>query len=150
MEDCIVYLVWQLRQNKYEVRFTYPNLLYISWKHTEGEYLTKQNPIVQAMVPEPPPPLPQAKSQKAQKEKKKVQIATPSDIDLVTSYSPSAGQVMSPFGGSMGTQQAFPKSASDYRPPDAFLQNLERPGPGRDAKSQKGTPNANILNDLWK
>jgi hypothetical protein len=51
MEDCIVYLVYMLRQHGYEVRFTYPNLLYISWKHHEKDYLLNQNPIVQAMLP---------------------------------------------------------------------------------------------------
>jgi hypothetical protein len=51
LEDCIVYLVFQLRQAGFEVRFSYPNLLYISWKHHEKEYLLHQNPIVQAMLP---------------------------------------------------------------------------------------------------
>jgi len=35
LQDCIVYLVYMLRQNGYEVRYTYPNLLYISWRHHE-------------------------------------------------------------------------------------------------------------------
>ena len=39
MEDCIVYLVWQLRDAGFKVQFTWPNLLTISWKHHEGEYL---------------------------------------------------------------------------------------------------------------
>ena len=51
LQDCIVYLVWMLRQNGYEVRYTYPNLLYISWRHHEKAYLMTQNPIVQAMIP---------------------------------------------------------------------------------------------------
>ena len=31
LEDCVVYIVYMLRQQGYEVRYTYPNLLYISW-----------------------------------------------------------------------------------------------------------------------
>lgn len=52
LEDCIVYLVYMLRKSGFEVRFTYPNLLYISWRHHESEYLLNQNPIVQAMLPD--------------------------------------------------------------------------------------------------
>jgi hypothetical protein len=43
MEDCIVYLVFQLRQACFEVRFTWPNMLWISWAHHEKDYLIKQN-----------------------------------------------------------------------------------------------------------
>ena len=39
LQDCIIYLVHILRTNGFEVRFTYPNLLYISWKHYEQEYM---------------------------------------------------------------------------------------------------------------
>ena len=45
------YVVHQLRTGGFEVRFTYPNLLYISWKHYEQEYMREQNPITQAMKP---------------------------------------------------------------------------------------------------
>ena len=51
LQDCVVYLVFQLRQNGFEIRFTYPNLLYISWGSYEKEYFAKKNPIVQAMMP---------------------------------------------------------------------------------------------------
>jgi len=50
MEDCIVYLVHQLRHAKYEVRYTYPNLLYISWLHHEKSYIVDQSPIMQSML----------------------------------------------------------------------------------------------------
>ena len=56
MEDCIVYIVFQLRQSGFEVKFTWPNLLGISWKHHEQKYLVEQNPIMQAMTPDEPPP----------------------------------------------------------------------------------------------
>jgi len=50
LEDCIVYLVHILRQQQYEVRYTYPNLLYISWKHHETDYILKNSPIMSAML----------------------------------------------------------------------------------------------------
>ena len=58
LKDCIVYIVYNLRQNGFEVRFTYPNMLYISWASYEKEYFMKKNPIVQAMIPPPPFPPP--------------------------------------------------------------------------------------------
>lgn len=68
MEDCIVYLVFQLRSSGYFVRFTWPNLLHISWKHHESSYVTQQSPIIQAMAPSMPAapklPLPTGGSQK--------------------------------------------------------------------------------------
>ena len=51
LEDCVIYVVYQLRQQSYVVRYTYPNLLFISWAHHEKEYLQKQSPITQAMTP---------------------------------------------------------------------------------------------------
>jgi hypothetical protein len=160
MEDCIVYLVFQLRQSGFEVKFTWPDLLWISWKHTEGEYLTRQNPIIQAMVPEKPKPLPNPK-QTSQKRGKQA-IALPQmptgpvnpfneDIHLINNSAPPSS-----FGSTPLT--ATPKNASDYKPPDSFLQNLERPGPDRQQNNITGQPQkskstgerGNILEDLWK
>ena len=100
MEDCIVYLVYQLRQAGFEVRFTYPNLLYISWRHHEKEYLLTQNPIVQAMLP------PQTK--KGGKKNQNVSFAPPSHLAQQAS-------------------QPARKLASEYHPPAQFVQQMERP-----------------------
>ena len=51
LQDCIVYVVHQLRVQGYEIRYTYPNLLWISWAHHERQYFMEKNPIVQAMMP---------------------------------------------------------------------------------------------------
>jgi len=176
MQDCVVYLVFQLRTAGFEVKFTWPNLLYISWNHHEAAYLESQNPIVQAMIKEskvaptfsaPPllhPPPPKGGSQK----KKTLLNNMPppkttvsfSDIDLITSLPPTAGVT---FGSP-------PKrDTSEYIPPDSFLQTMERPGPGRVLPSGQivGTHPFNrtpsyaqrallaqgqkqsVLNDLW-
>jgi hypothetical protein len=139
MEDCIVYLVWQLRQSGFEVRFTWPNLLFISWRHHEGDYLTKHNPIIQAMIPEPiAPPKPSQKSEpkKRVQQEQRAKVSF-SDIDLLTSPYGSIGQ------GTAVTAYSGPgqRRAMDYEPPASFLQNMERP--------VKQNPKGNVLADLW-
>jgi hypothetical protein len=47
--DCIIYLAWNLRNSKFEVRYCKPNLLYISWKKHDEHYRQELNPIVQTM-----------------------------------------------------------------------------------------------------
>lgn len=148
MEDCVVYLVWQLRQSGFEVRFTWPNMLFISWRHHEGAYLATQNPIVKAMTPAPPPaPLPKvvggsqkkksaAAAAAAQQQPRQPTVAFNDAVDLITSANPST------FGAPV---QPGTRRATDYEPPASFIQNLERPGPGRDKAIAKG----NVLADLW-
>jgi hypothetical protein len=157
MEDCIVYLVWQLRQAGFEIKFTWPNLLFISWKHHEGSYLATKNPIVQAMAPETSvASLPKGGSQKrkggggasfarAPPEQQRPAVAFNEEIDIITStknvsYGSSQG---TPFGSQ---PVAGPRRAVDYEPPASFIQNLERPGPGRE---QKTGAKGNVLADLW-
>jgi hypothetical protein len=136
MEDCVVYIVFQLRTAGFEVKFTWPNLLYISWKHHEAAYLESQNPIVQAMMkeskvaptfaPPAPAPLPQTKGGSQKKKTLPSQMqggntrptVSFSDIDLITSMPLSAGAT---FGSP-------PKrETSEYVPPDSFIQTMERP-----------------------
>lgn len=122
LQDCVVYLVWMLRNNGYEVRYTYPNLLFISWKHHEKDYLTKQNPIVQAMIP------PEIK-----KEQKRREQGLQPTAKSVT-FSPDLRKPM------VEEQRAPVRSTTDYEPPSAFLQTLQKPLPER---------KQNILADLW-
>jgi hypothetical protein len=142
MEDCIVYLVWQLRQSGFEVRFTWPNLLYISWRHHEGDYLTKHNPIIQAMIPEPiAPPKPTSQKSEAPKKKTAPKVSF-SDIELLTSpgYTQSQHQNQG-TAVTAYTGQGQQRRAMDYEPPASFLQNMERP--------VKTNPKGNVLADLW-
>ena len=46
MNTCIVYMVQHLVKNGFEVNYTHPNLLYISWlnKHNSIEYKKKKDP----------------------------------------------------------------------------------------------------------
>ena len=162
MEDCIVYLVFQLRQGGFEVRFTYPNLLWISWKHHEAEYLVKQNPIIQAMVPEQPKtpalaslPKPQAMPKKKQlppsypgSEGQRPSVSFNDEIAILTGMAPQGGS-MTPYDDVPRTLAGTPllgpsgtRRAADYRPPDSFMQNMDRPVKAPQAKG-------NVLADLW-
>lgn len=134
LEDCIVYVVHMLRQSGFEVRFTYPNLLYISWKHYESEYNRQQNPIIQAMTPAP-----QSTSKKGAGGKRGLNDRGPG-VTFATSVD---------FAHS--GNQAPPRSATEYTPPDAFLQNLARPAPKPIGNGVPNQPPAHdILADLWK
>lgn len=131
LQDCIVYIVHQLRMSGFEVRFTYPNLLYISWKHYEQEYMREQNPITQAMKP----PAPVATSKKGAGGKRGMGAATGSAQHVT--FAADLGRV--------GGAGAAPRSAADYRPPDTFLDSVARPT-GR--VPQNNTEK--ILDELWK
>lgn len=109
LQDCVVYLVWQLRQSGYEVRFTYPNLLYISWRHFERDYLMTQNPIVQAMIP------PEVKKEQKKKEKQARSVTFSPDVRRPVTE-PQAAPV---------------RSTMDYEPPNSFMTNLQKPLPDR-------------------
>ena len=162
MEDCIVYLVWQLRQSGFEIRFTWPNLLYISWKHHEGAYLAHKNPIVQAMTPEvTPPPAPMKSAFAGGSQKKKGgqaqvpnrSVAFNDEIDLLTRGSSASPLANGPLAngplanGPLANSQMQQRRAMDYEPPASFIQNLDRPGPGREQKG--GVIKGNVLADLW-
>jgi len=128
LKDCVVYVVYQLRLQGYEVRYTYPNLLWISWAHHERQYLMEKNPIVQSMMP----------PKMAGPEKRR----GPSMISLqqAATETPNNKEIL---------------RASDYTPPAAFVETMERPSiyskPKQsvrfsDAKDSLG----NVLDDLWK
>jgi hypothetical protein len=173
MEDCVVYLVWQLRQAKFEVRFTWPNLLYISWQHHEGEYLTRQNPIIQAMMPVAPPKAAALARAPGGSQKKKggggpgqmpmpqgrPAVAFNQDIEIINQSSPRGPQqALIGYGQGQGQSQGQVRRAIDYEPPASFVQNMERPlpvakaawepGPTRQGQMTTGAK-GNVLADLW-
>jgi hypothetical protein len=147
MEDCVVYLVWQLRQSGFEVRFTWPNMLFISWRHHEGAYLATQNPIVKAMTPAPPPaPLPKVVGGSQKKKSAAAAAAAAAPRQPTVAFNEAVDLITSANSSTFGTPvQPGTRRATDYEPPASFIQNLERPGPGRDKAIAKG----NVLADLW-
>ena len=114
LEDCVVYLVYQLRTNGFHVTFTYPNLLYVSWKHHERQYVVNDSPILQAMMattPQPSVPQPEAGGTK----KGRPGPGQPQTKTVVTTIRDQSA--------------ALPLSAIDYQPPSGFIQAVERPAP---------------------
>jgi hypothetical protein len=136
LKDCVVYVVHQLRSQAYEVRYTYPNLLWISWAHHEHKYHMEKNPIVQSMIPKMAGP-----------EKRK----GPSQVNMRTAVTstPGAGPAL---------------RASDYTPPAGFVETMERPSPysaaSRQSQQQGQTKTvtfadkkdglSNVLDELWR
>lgn len=47
--DCILYLVWNLRNVGYVVEYTHPNLMYISWKTHDAKYRERESPWAQVL-----------------------------------------------------------------------------------------------------
>jgi Family of unknown function (DUF5759) len=127
LEDCIVYVVYQLRQQAYMVRYTYPNLLFISWAHHEKEYMQKQSPITQAMTP-----------LHAERKEQQSRVRFADEIRTNRPTQPT-GTTKMLYGAST---QAEPKSTTDYRPPTSFLDAIERPAVPLQQKKD-------VLDDLW-
>ena len=148
MQDCIIYLIHQLRHAKYEVRYTYPNLLYISWLHHEKSYIVDQSPIMQSMLES----FEKSEAEKeasrllySKKSQKKVRMQVPGEMQQPKSAMKSQGIPMSAIknvlyqGGppnGLNPVAAPPvESAAAYVPPSSFLQHILNP-PSSAAKPQ--------------
>lgn len=150
LEDCVVYLIYQLRHAGYEVRYTPPNMIYISWLHHEKSYLVDQSPIMQAML------ISAEKTQaeidrkekeasrliSARKSGKKVRIQTPGIMQSIPNMQQrSAGpynmNITAPPRSAIHnilqrplsnpTAGPPPPSAAEYVPPPTFLQQITNP-----------------------
>jgi hypothetical protein len=148
MEDCSVYLIFQLRHAGYEVRFTFPNLLYISWMHHEKTYLVEQSPIMQSMIESAERT--QAEVERKEREasrllaprksSRKVKFQTPGSHASYTNSEHVPQQIprsaienvlQRPLHGSNGAQSSSsagsPPSAGSYVPNATFLQSILSP-----------------------
>ncbi len=139
MEDCMIYLMYQLRHGGYDVRYTPPNMMYISWMHHEKSYLVEQSPIMQAMLESAEKT--QAEIERKEKEaarliqgrksQKKVRMNTPGEFQY-GQRAPRASTLSTVLNRPLSNPVAGPPppSASDYVPPSAFLQNISQPSAG--------------------
>ena len=135
LEDCVVYLIYQLRHSGYEVRYTPPNMIYISWLHHEKSYLVEQSPIMQAMLESSERT--QAELERKEKEASRLISARKSQRKVVKQapgfmQNPNTRPNTSPnfiptFPLSNPTAGPPPPSAGDYVPPASFLQNMTNP-----------------------
>ena len=143
LEDCVVYLIYQLRHAGYEIRYSPPNMIYISWLHHEKSYLVEQSPIMQAMLESAERT--QAELERKEKEaarllgpgkksQKKTAKNTPGMFQSVSGPTPktnmpSAAALSTVLNRPMSNPTAGPPppSAADYTPPATFLQNMSNP-----------------------
>lgn len=129
--DCATYLIYQLRHAGYEVRYTSPNLIYISWQHHEKSYLVEQSPIMLAMMESAE----RSQAEIERKEKEASRLLAPKKSQRkVRIQAPGAFQRDGPNPNAIRTvlQNApsvgpAPPSAASYVPPPAFLQNMNQP-----------------------
>ena len=156
LEDCVVYLVFQLRHSGFEVRYSYPNLLAISWMHHERSYITEQSPIMQAMLAAQaaaaPVPAPRKRAPKAimagagQTTQAGPSQRTGSSLAGSSLAGPSQRRqkgVAFSVGNDKGPSVGALPSAEAYVPPSTFLQTMTKPDPKSAAMS------SGVLADLW-
>jgi hypothetical protein len=126
LEDCVIYLVYQLRSGGFRVNFTYPNVLDISWKHHEKQYIVNDSPILQAMIATTP------------------QVAAGTDVQhpQVGTGTRRGRKGMAAPASTPGLNvqmipelAAAPMSAMDWSPPTGFIQAVERPAAFGNAKT---------------
>ena len=134
LEDCVVYLVYQLRASGFEVKYTYPNLLYISWGHHEKQYLVNDSPILQAMM-----------ATKAAAEETARQMTRPATTGVAErgagggrggrkpkvtfsdepTAAAAAGRAQPAYG--LGPGHPGRRNINEYTPPASFYNSIERP-----------------------
>jgi hypothetical protein len=116
-----------LRAQTYEVRYTYPNLLYISWKHHEKEYILRGSPIMNAMLA--------TQSSKPRGELRGQSGSRVRFAETVVVSPDPAPSLAAPYGSNPRaapprappTGRAPARSVTDYQPPSAFLDAIEQP-----------------------
>jgi hypothetical protein len=130
LEDCVVYLVYMMRQQQYEVRYTYPNLLYISWKHHERNYILNSSPIMQTMLA--------TQSSKPKNELRQGGASRVRFQEQVQSHSFNPSAPLS-SAQQRAPGRAPPRNTTEYKPPTTFLNALEQP---------VAEPRADVLKDF--
>lgn len=113
LEDLVTYLIFQLRKN-FEARYSYPTLIYVSWKQLERNYIMKDSPILKSMLGEP----------ESKQQKSRVRFADTITDKQTSSTTDTTTRVFSANGGKI---LAPARSAGSYTPPTSFLNNLEAP-----------------------
>lgn len=134
MTDCVTYLIYQLRHAGYNIRYTYPNLIYISWQHHEKSYLVEQSPIMQAMMESAERT--QAEMERKEKEasrllapkksQRKVRMQTPGGFSNAAA-GPSSSAIRTVLQQRPPSVGPPPPSAADYVPPPTFLRSMTQP-----------------------
>jgi len=144
LEDCVVYLVYILRQNGFQVRYSYPNLLAISWEHHERDYILEQSPIMQAMLVSSNT----LKDKQHSKVQKSFEKKPKKEPKAKKSVSIGGNVVISPYALDHAAGKA--PDASSYQPPSIFLKEMEKPEPKRAPPPTNTNAISGVLADLWR
>jgi hypothetical protein len=150
LEDCIVYLIYQLRHSGYEVRYTYPNLIYISWIHHEKNYLIEQSPIMHAMLESAERVAAENERREREAERllgtkkksqRKIRSQEPGWLESAgAGRIPNRAAINTVLGGAGGSSRPVagppPPSASEYVPPPSFLQSLNNPANSQQSQAK--------------
>jgi hypothetical protein len=131
LEDCVVYLVYQLRASGFEIKYTYPNLLYISWGHHEKQYLVNDSPILQAMMAT------RAAAEETARQATRPATGGPAERGrgnnnrkprVTFSDDPTAAAAAGRAQPTYGMPPERPRrDINDYTPPMSFMNSVERP-----------------------
>ena len=132
LEDCVVYLVYQLRHTGFEVRYSYPNLLSISWRHHEKSYIMEQSPIMQAMIASNQTLKDKQHSKSTALFNKKPK--KPKNPNVAEVPKAPKNVVISPYALE-GVSAGKVPSSSDYVPPSVFLNKMDNPEPKAETES---------------
>jgi hypothetical protein len=140
LEDCVVYLIYQLRHAGYDIRYSPPNMIYISWLHHEKSYLVEQSPIMQAMLESAE----KSAAEIERKEKEAARLLGPGKKSQRKNVRQAPGMMQSVGGPASPRPQSAintilnrpmsnptagppPPTPGDYVPPASFLQNVSNP-----------------------
>jgi hypothetical protein len=127
LEDCVVYLVYQLRTSGFEVKYTYPNMLYISWAHHEHEYLINESPILKAMIDTADAVAPPKKKAKQPKSILRNSVKFVDEPQAQQQqFNPRAAPPPPPMFSMHNAAPAAPRNALEYVPPVEFINSIER------------------------
>jgi len=145
LEDCVIYLVYQLRQNGFEVKYSYPNLLGISWVHHERSYILEQSPIMQAMLV--------TSNSLKDKQHSKIQrnFEKKPKKEKAEKAAKATNVIISPYALDSRQSVGQTPQASDYQPPTVFLKQMEGVAEKRQiSSSSMSAASSGVLADLWK
>ena len=134
LKDCILFLVHQLRSSGLEVKYTYPNLLYISWRSYEHEYMKRESPIYAAMVA--------SAGQAAEEQERKRQEAEAVRLEAAKPPEKRKPKKAVSFSTGRESKQASlraepPVSALSYTPSMDFLNAVEKPTEKKQSETAK-------------
>jgi hypothetical protein len=135
LKDCILFLVHQLRSSGLEVKYTYPDLLYISWRHYEHEYMKRESPIYAAMLSSASAAAEEQEKKRAEAEAARLEAMKPASERRKPKKSVSfnSGRESKPAG----VRAEPPVSALSYSPSMDFLNAVEKPSERRRPMSEE-------------